>query len=316
MAHGSDEDRPGTPGPRRGRSLRLAALVVVALLALPLGGCISHYLIHPETSPPGVVEWSEAFTVNDGLGVRLEWARPARAGEEGPLPAVMVHPEAGHPAREMRGVLRSLAQRGYVAVAADYRRDGKGLTPWQHEDDPRVVLERLAARPEVDPDRIGALGFSQGGVYSLLIAAYTGEVAAVVAYYPVTDFELWLEDPERTGPRRWVFRNVIAPYFRRQSGAETDEELKTFLARASAYRQAEDIRAPVLLIHGDRDTSADVKESRRLEARLRELDRTVELVVVEDAGHVFNFRRADLAAQAWAEATAWLDRYVRDRPPD
>lgn len=245
--------------------------------------------------------------MNDGLRVRLEWARP---DGDGPFAAVMVHPEAGHPAREMRGVVRSLARQGYLAVAADYRRQGSGLTPWRHEDDPRAVLDRLLARPDVDGGRIGAVGFSQGGVYSLLIAAYTGRVAAVVAYYPVTDFELWLER-ERQGPRGWVFRRFIAPYFRKRSGAATDDEFATFLARASAVRRAEDIRAPVLLIHGAEDTSAEVVESERLAARLRELGREVELVVVPDAGHVFNFYDAGLALEAWAATSNWLDRHLK-----
>lgn len=97
--------------------------------------------------------------------------RPASHGQ---LPTVIVHPEAGHQASEMRGVLNGLAQAGYLAVAADYqRRVGirwhGSLFPWQDPRDPRRVIELVRADPSVDPERIGFLGFSQGGVFTLLI---------------------------------------------------------------------------------------------------------------------------------------------------
>lgn len=303
-------DRGGAASRRRLRppALRSLALLPLALAALLLPGCVSHFLIHPRATPEGASEWEEEWTTDGGMRLRTTWVRPAG---EGPFPAVLVHPEANHPAWEMRGILRNLARHGYLAVSADYHRDDAGLIPWREEEDPRVVLDRVLARDDVDPARIGAMGYSQGGVYSLLIAAHTGRVGAVVAYYPVTDFELWLEEAQTEGPRGWAFRRFIEPYFRKKSGAgDDDEAFSRFLGRASAYRQAEEIRAPVLLVHGDRDRSADVSESRRLEERLRELGQPVKLVVVEDAGHVFNFRNAAKAKRAWHEATAWLDRWL------
>ena len=297
---------------RRSRARR--RLLVPLWVALAAAGCVDHYLIHPRTAPHGVLEWSEELE-RDGLEVRLEWAEPPGTG---PLPAVIVHPEAGHGADEMRGVLRSLAGAGYLAVAADYRRRTPGgrvdaLFPWRCPDDPRAVLDRLLEHPRADPARVGALGFSQGGVYSLLIAAYTGEIAAVVAYYPVTDFAAWLETPRKSWGRRLVFRRVIEPHFRRRSGAADEAAFRAFLARASPLAQAGSIRAPVLLVHGDRDRSASVAESRRLAARLEELGREVRLVVVEDAAHVFNFRNPTAAQRAWRETRAWLDWHLTGR---
>ncbi len=77
----------------------------------------------------------------------------------------------------MRGVLNDLAEAGYLAVAADYQRwEGnrwrQSLFPWQNPSDPKRVIDLVRAHPDVDPQRIGLLGFSQGGVFTLLIAAY------------------------------------------------------------------------------------------------------------------------------------------------
>jgi dipeptidyl aminopeptidase/acylaminoacyl peptidase len=106
---------------------------------------------------------------------------------------------------------------------------------------------------------------------------------------------------------------LIRRHFRRSLGARNDAELSVLLGRASAMEQAEAIRAPVLLIHGDRDTSAPVAESERLAARLRELGREVELIVVPGAGHVFNFRSREKARPAWEATLRWLDSHVKAR---
>jgi dipeptidyl aminopeptidase/acylaminoacyl peptidase len=286
-------------------------LILVAGI-VALAGCMNHYLIHPETPPSTVITWTEEVERGELL-IHLEGARPAG---EGVHPGVLVHPEAGHEAVEMRGILSSLAERGYVAVAADYRRriDGKfrrTMFAWRDREDPLAALGLLRDHPHVDPERIAALGYSQGGVFSLLIAASAPEdIRAVVAYYPVTDFEHWLNTPHRNPIRRLVFR-MIRWHFRRQSGAQTDEEFRLMLDRASAYKQAESIRAPVLLIHGDEDTSAPLAESERLAGRLRELGRPVELLVIEDAGHVFNFRETEQARRAWEAAVGWLGEHLK-----
>jgi dienelactone hydrolase len=282
-----------------------ARLLPVVLLLL--AGCMNHYVLHPKQPPPGARTWSEVREYGE-LQVRMEWVRPAGVG---PLPAVIVHPEAGHEATEMRGVLNELARNGYLAVAADYRRRArKNLMPWREPDDPRRVIERVLAHPDADAKRVGLLGFSQGGVFSLLIAAYDRRAAAVVAYYPVTDFETWLEQKGAGWGRRFVFRFIRAG-FRRASGAKTAEELQTILRRASPLRHAESIDVPVLLVHGDRDSSADVEESKRLARRLEELGRTVELLVVPAAGHVFNFRNREQAAMAWDATITFLDRHLK-----
>ena len=287
------------------------ALAAAGLAAVLAAGCVDHALIHPRTAAAGVEEWHDSV-VRGKLLLRLEWAAPAGRG---PFATVIVHPEAGHEAREMRPVLRDLAARGYLAVAADYRRAVDGyyrdtLFTWRDREDPHAALEQVRLDPRVDGARVGLLGFSQGGVYSLVIAAETGAAAAVVAYYPVTDFEQWLDEPGRRPGQRLVFR-LIRRHFRKQSGARDDEEFRQLLARASPLRRAERIRAPVLLVHGDRDRSAGVEQSRRLAARLQELGTPVELLVVPGAGHVFNFRDREKAAVAWQATVAWLDRYLR-----
>ncbi len=292
---------------------RLAIIVV----ALWLSACQlpNHYLIYPRQVPEQVIAWSEDFQSGQLL-IHLEGARPTGSG---PFPTVLVHPEGGKTALEMKGVIRDLAGRGYVAVAADYKRliDGeyrRNTFAWREDADVTATLELISDRAYVDQRRIATLGFSQGGVFSLMIAAHAPDrIKTVVAYYPVTDFEYWLNKPRPNPIERLVYR-VIRWHFRRESGAETEEQFRKILKRASPLSHAESIQAPVLLIHGDRDKAASVEESQRLADRLKELGREVKLMVVPGAVHIFNFRQPEKAALAWKATLQWLERYLRTTP--
>src|SRR5438132_3666845 len=127
--------------PRRG-ILRWCTLVVLAgsLLSCQLP---DRYLIYPKELPAHVQSWTQ--DVDKGpLRLHLVWAKPVGAG---PGPTVLVHPDGGATAADMRGVLWDLASRGYLAVAADYRRlhDGtyqRTLFPW-------LEGEEVLSDPEV-----------------------------------------------------------------------------------------------------------------------------------------------------------------------
>jgi dipeptidyl aminopeptidase/acylaminoacyl peptidase len=303
----SERLRAGTRPAPRARAPAAAWLVV---LGMQLSGCMNYALIHPERDPPSIATWEQDIT-RGALRLHLAWAQPPGAG---PFPTVIVHPAGGGVAADMKGVARDLAQHGYLAVAVDYRRllDGKfrrNTFAWREAQDPRAALEVVRAQPRVDRDRIAALGFSQGGIYSLLLAAHAPEIKAVVAYYPVTDFRLWF-DTERSD---WGFRvafRIIEWHFRRESGAATDAEFEAMLRQASPMTYVDSLRAPVLLIHGADDTSAPLEESRRLERVLRARGREVELIAVPGAGHVFNFRDEQQARRAWQATLDWLRKHL------
>src|SRR5262249_18542365 len=95
----------------------------------------------------------------------LDIARPARG--EGPFPAVVILHGIGPLTQERKGVMplaKELARKGYVGVVIGFRYKAGHAFPTAIEDVKCAVrwLRAHAREYQVDPDRIGALGFSGG----------------------------------------------------------------------------------------------------------------------------------------------------------
>ena len=301
---------------KHARVFRLTHRFRSVIIVIAVAGCHyfpNHHLVHPGARPAQVVAWSDDVAV-DPLLIHIEGARPRGRG---PFPAVIVHPEGGRTAKDMQGVIWDLAARGYLAIAADYQRriDGeyeRNLIAWRSAAEVTAILDVVGADCAVDQNRVGLLGFSQGGVISLLIAAHAPDrVKAVVSYYPVTDFPRWLAKPRSAIGERVAYR-VVRWYFYRQSGAASEAEFDQIMRAASPYHVAAATEAPVLLVHGDRDRTAPVEESQRMADRLAELGKPVRLLVVPGGVHIFNFRQPEQAAAAWQATVQWLDLYLRN----
>ncbi len=137
--------------------------------------------------------------------LKLDLARPAEG--DGPFPAIVViHGgawRAGNKA-DVRPILPQFAQRGYVAISPQYRFCPKDAFPAQVHDVKAAVrwLKLNAKKYQVDPERIGAIGFSAGGHLALMLGvtgpadglegdvsagAPDSRVKAVVNYFGPTD---------------------------------------------------------------------------------------------------------------------------------
>jgi carboxymethylenebutenolidase len=104
-------------------------------------------------------------------------------GAKGPVPGLVMIYEAFGMTDEMRRVARDLADDGYATVIPDLFARGP-VKPLcvaatmatmargrgQALDDLEAARRWLVERPEVDADRIGAIGFCMGGSFALLLA--------------------------------------------------------------------------------------------------------------------------------------------------
>jgi len=226
----------------------------------------------------------------------------------------MIHPHGGKTTEEMEGVIWDLANRGYLAVAVDYKRllDGKyqrNTFVWTNEADITRALNFIRHSEWVDTERIAALGFSQGGMLSLILAAHASDkLKTVIAYYPVADFVDWFNKPR--GFIEGIVFYFIRSHFYTESRATSEREFQEILKKASPLRYANQINVPVLLVHGSDDSAAHVDESEKLYAELTALKKEVELIIVPGAVHIFNFRQEKQGRFAWEKTLTWLNKHL------
>jgi dipeptidyl aminopeptidase/acylaminoacyl peptidase len=186
---------------------------------------------------------------------------------------------------------------------------------WRSSGDLTLIVDATRKYPQADQNRIGAVGFSEGAVVSLLIAGHDPDrIKAVVAYYPITDFPYWY-----AGERSGVFSRTLFALARWQlrveSGASDEEDFQRMLRLASPMSMVEFVRAPILFVHGADDTLLPPEESQRMAERLKASGATTEVLLVPDGGRLFNFRQPQQATDAWGATLAWLDRYLRPTVP-
>jgi acetyl esterase/lipase len=104
--------------------------------------------------------------------LKLDLMSPATA--EGPFPAVLViHGgawRAGNKA-DVRPIMPEFVRHGYVAISPQYRFCPKETFPAQVHDVKAAVrwIKANAKQYRIDPDRIGAIGFSAGGHLALML---------------------------------------------------------------------------------------------------------------------------------------------------
>ena len=116
----------------------------------------------------------------------------------GPKAGVLVFPEAYGLNRHALSRAEKLARMGYAALACDLHGNaqveedlGKAIdmltalyaNPEKTRARATGALHALAARPEVDPARIGAIGFCFGGTMALELARSGADIKAVVGFH-------------------------------------------------------------------------------------------------------------------------------------
>ena len=167
--------------------------------------CFSAILCRGDEPAKAVVEQDVVYKTAGSEELKLDIARPA--GKEGVFPAVVVIHGGGWSAgnkSDVRQIMGEFPKRGYVAVSPQYRLSPKHEFPAQVHDVKAAVryIKSNAKKYQIDPDRVGAMGFSAGGHLALMLGvtgpndglegdvpagAPDSRVKAVVNYFGPTD---------------------------------------------------------------------------------------------------------------------------------
>ena len=207
----------------------------------------------------------------------------------GPFPSILViHTSQGITAVD-RDYCARLAREGFICIVPAFLRaygikqEFKEAAQTTDREailaDFRQIISELNRLPKARPGAVGAVGFSNGGFFSVLLAAQQ-QTKAGVAYYGAL---VGVMQPRSNNPFLQSFTSASAP---------------------------------VLLLAGANDTGLGMEPVRRLEQIIKTAGAPYELIAYPDAEHGFdrnNLRPGNGAAgtDAWTRTLAFLRRYAR-----
>jgi dipeptidyl aminopeptidase/acylaminoacyl peptidase len=243
--------------------------------------------------------------------------RKRPAGRKLPL-VVFAHGGVhGNVGADCVNVLRELLQQGYAVIAPDYRGSaGYGREFWELIDYGGLEVEdvfagrqfMLESHDDLDPERVGIMGWSHGGLITLMnLFAHPKEFKVGYAGVPVCDLVA------RMGYHDQGYRDLFsAPY---HIGKTVHEDIDEYRRRSPAWN-AEKLQTPLLVHTTTNDEDVNVLEVENLIKALKAAGKEFEHKVYKDApgGHQFNRLDTKLARESRAEAYRFLARHLN--PPD
>ena len=163
-------------------------------------------------------------------------------------------------------------------MAANVAGEGEWGGKMQSDLDDGVM--HLVDRGLANPERVCIVGGSYGGYAALAAGAFSPDMyKCVAAVAPVTDLRRVLrQQRSRRGGDSWVI-----DYWERQFGAEASE--KDLLRTISPVFHADSFRAPVLIIHGEKDTVVDIDQSKVMDKALRKAGKDVQFAKLKGEDH-------------------------------
>ncbi|GGI78798.1 alpha/beta hydrolase [Pseudarthrobacter scleromae] len=213
--------------------------------------------------------------------------------------------------------IEQLVEAGFVVASADYRLTDVAMFPAQLLDAKAAVrwLRAHAADYGVDPHRIYAWGDSAGGHLACLLGLTAGpaefaepagtpdgggdhHVAAVAAWYPPTDLNRMGEQARPDAVARADDHGSREALLIGAQPASAPDKAKA----ASPLTYVHPDAPPFLLVHGTADRFVPVAQSASLAEALESAGAAVDLLLLEDADHMWQL--PDGSQNAARQATA------------
>ena len=227
--------------------------------------------------PAGAADFT-AQTVTVGVRKNMEATLFTPEGP-GPFPAILVLHTSGGISEADRGYCANLAREGYICIAPAFLR-AHGITNPELRrksftsesqaifDDFVEIIGELDGLSKAKKGATGAVGFSNGGFFAMLLAA-SQKVRVGVSYYGALN------------------------------GAGTHPDLVPFQKRFTGAS------SPVLVLAGESDATIGLKPPQKLEEILKAAGTRYEIKYYPGAGHDFERSGSSGPGKAAAAADAW-----------
>ena len=288
------------PYPNRtlSRAVKYGGYLLILLFIIITGACVDKDEI--------IQEGTRVVIPGDEISMAGILYGPDDPGESNPA-IVVLHGwlEPGENGADMVSIVAwHLAREGYVTLALSMR----GWPDTGGEDDcggrqPFDVVQAvlwLSEQPGVNPERIGLLGFSQGGQVALLAAPLTQKIKAVVAFFPVVDLERWAQTTQVPGIKDAYVPEICA------KGLGLKAKSPIYAACA--------INAPTLLIHGDQDARVPMNQSLKMAKAMLDCGKKVQLQLVKGGEHTLKKGHKGWI-EAWEYAKTFLHQHLKQISP-
>jgi uncharacterized protein len=198
-----------------------------------------------------------------------------------------------------REIADTLSRRGIAVLRLDDRGIGAstgefgGATTLDFADDARAAVAYLRSRSDIDPERIGLVGHSEGGIIAPLVAADDPRLAAIVliAGTAVNGREI-VRQQQRFAHEQAEGRStaqldsaLAAAFAAIERQARESPWLRHFLDH-DPLPAARRVRVPALVLHGETDRQVPVEQAATLSAALREGGASVTLRTLPGVNHL------------------------------
>lgn len=215
-------------------------------------------------------------TVVDGAPVVANLRRPSCGTS--PAPLVLLIPGLDSTKEEFSVWESVFLDRGMATLSLDG--PGQGETGWHmpirpdYEVAVAAILDAVAGRPELDPDRVGAAGVSLGGHYVVRAAACEPRIRALASI---------------SGPFRFAANWEVMPGLTRETvahhtGAADLDEARRRAEALDLSGVAERVEQPCLVVTGRQDRVIAWQDTRRIADAVP----GAEWVLYDEGTHVCN----------------------------
>lgn len=214
-------------------------------------------------------------------------------------------------------IVRELVQQGYAVIAPEYRgSSGYGRGFWRLIDYGGLENEDVFAGKQwmienntnIDPQRVGIMGWSHGGMISLMnVFEHQQDYRVVYAGVPVSDLIA------RMGYKSQGYRDLYSATY--HLGKSADQNVNEYKRRSPAWN-AEKLQTPLLIHTTTNDEDVNVLEVEHLIKSLKAAGKKFEYKIYDNApgGHAFNRLDTKLAKESRVEIYRFLAQYLN--PPN
>lgn len=253
-----------------------------------------------------------SYRADDGIEIPAYLTRPTPMKGAAPTVVLIHGGPIARDAWEWNPDVQILASRGYLVFQPQFRGSAgfgrkfeeAGYGQWGRsmQDDITAGVRHLIDQGLADPDRICIVGASYGGYAALWGLAKTPDLYRCgVSFAGVADIAYMFSDFSDRNLDKGSRELMLSRIGDRRMSHQLFDPVSPLL-------HAADIKAPVLLIHGEDDERVPVSHSKKMRDALERNNKRVRMITFDDEGHGLYYVKHQV--EYYTELLKFLDENI------